>query len=134
MMILGRPLELLLDWLEVTMGNHKKHVHVIDDDRVICHSLSQILNKHGYEVEVFGSAEEYLDELNVNYDGYLLLDHKMTGMTGLELQEVLLEKNMQARIIFITAMGELIEKQALKNGALKVFDKPFDLSELIELL
>ena len=116
------------------MANHNKHVHVIDDDRVICHSLSQILNKHGYEVEVFGSAEEYLDELNVNYDGYLLLDHKMTGMTGLELQEVLLEKNMQARIIFITAMGELIEKQALKNGALKVFDKPFDLSELIELL
>ena len=116
------------------MGNHKKHVHVIDDDRVICHSLAQILNKHGYDVEVFGSAEEYLDVVNEEYDGYLLLDHKMTGMTGLELQARLLERNMKARIIFITAMGDLIEKQALENGALKVFEKPFDPTELIKLL
>ena len=116
------------------MTNSRKSIHVVDDDRVICHSLSQILNKHGYEVEVFGSAEQYLEQITEGYDGYLLLDHKMSGMTGLELQEALLEKNVHPQIIFITAMGSLIEKKALANGALKVFEKPFDLEELIELL
>ena len=116
------------------MPDSKKHIHLVDDDRVICHSLSQILHKHGFEVEVFGSAEEYLEVLDEAYEGYLLLDHKMTGITGLELQEILLKKNMHAKIIFITAMGDMIEKQALANGAIKVFEKPFDLSELIEIL
>ena len=116
------------------MSNFSNNIHVVDDDRIICHSISQFLNQHGYEVDVFDSAEHYLDALIEGYDGYLLLDHKMSGMTGLELQEILLEKNVNPRIIFITAMGELIEKQAIANGALKVFDKPFDLKELIDIL
>ena len=109
-------------------------IHLVDDDRVVAHSLTRILNKHGYHVEVFKSAEEYLDVLEDGYDGYLLLDYKMSGMTGLELQEELLEKNVNPRIIFITAMGEQIEQRALQNGALRVFDKPFDLNELIKIL
>ena len=116
------------------MVGDNKNIHVIDDDRVICHSISQLLNKYGYDVEVFSSAEEYLDSVNEGYDGYLLLDHKMSGMTGLELQETLISKNINPRIIFITAMGEMIEKQALANGAIKVFEKPFDLKELIDIL
>lgn len=116
------------------MTKYNKSIHVIDDDRVICHSISMLLNKCGFEVEVFTSAEQYLDSLVDGYDGYLLLDHKMSGMTGLELQEKLNNENVNPRIIFITAMGESIEKQALANGALKVFDKPFDLKELIDIL
>lgn len=127
-------LESLYIYRNSNMNSTKKSIHVVDDDRVICHSLSQILHKHGYEVEVFGSAEQYLEQLSEGYDGYLLLDHKMTGMTGLELQEALLERNVKPQIIFITAMGSSIEKKAMANGALKVFEKPFDLEELIELL
>ena len=109
-------------------------IHVVDDDRVVCHSLSQILHKHGYEVETFCSAEEYLERLKTDYDGYLLLDHKMGGMTGLELQEELIKKNVNPNIIFITAMSEQVKERALANGALRVFEKPFDLSKLITLL
>jgi len=117
------------------MNKHANHrIHVVDDDRVICHSLSQILNKHGFEVEVFGSAEEYLNQLTEGYDGYLLLDHKLSGMNGLDLQEILLDKNVKPSIIFITAMSEQIHKRALANGALHVFEKPFDLNKLIALL
>lgn len=107
---------------------------MVDDDRVVCHSLTRILNKHGYHVEVFNSAEHYLDMLKYDYDGYLLLDYKMRGMTGLELQEALHQRNVYPKVIFITAMGEQIEQQALENGAVKVFDKPFDLTELIDIL
>ncbi len=114
--------------------NYQNHIHLVDDDRVVAHSLTRILNKHGYHVEVFNSAEHYLEMLDNDYDGYLLLDYKMSGMSGLELQEALLQKNMHPRVIFITAMGEQIEQRALKNGALRVFDKPFDLNELIEIL
>lgn len=114
--------------------NTQKFIHLVDDDRVVCHSLTKILNKHGFQVEVFKSAEDYLDKIVDGYDGYLLLDYKMKGMTGLELQEALLEKNVNPRVIFITAMGEQIEQRALANGALRVFDKPFDLNELIEIL
>jgi FixJ family two-component response regulator len=116
------------------MGVYSNCIHVVDDDRVICHSISRVLSKHGYDVEVFGSGEQYLESLIDGYDGYLLLDYKMRGMSGLELQEILLEKNVHPRVIFITAMGELIQKQALANGAVKVFDKPFDLKELIDIL
>jgi FixJ family two-component response regulator len=114
--------------------NYQKYIHLVDDDRVVCHSLTKILNKHGFHVEVFISAEEYLDKVVDGYDGYLLLDYKMSGMTGLELQDALLEKNVNPKIIFITAMGEQIEQRALANGALRVFDKPFDLNELIKIL
>ena len=116
------------------MVNHKNTIHVVDDDRIVCHSICQLLNKHGYQVEIFGSGEEYLEQLVEGYDGYLLLDHKMQGMSGLELQEALQKKNVQPEIIFITAMGEQIKEKALENGALCVFDKPFDLSKLIEIL
>ena len=83
------------------ISNYKNYIHLVDDDRVVAHSLTRILNKHGYHVEVFRSAEHYLEEVDEDYDGYLLLDYKMSGMTGLELQEVLLKKNMKPRIIFI---------------------------------
>lgn len=116
------------------MPNFKKNIHIVDDDRVVCHSLTRILNKHGYHVEIFKSAEHYLDKLEEGYDGYLLLDYKMSGMTGLELQLALTKKNVNPKIIFITAMGEQIERSALENGAYKVFDKPFDLNELIKIL
>ena len=116
------------------MNKYPNCIHVVDDDRVVCHSLSQILHKHGYEVEVFGSAEEYLEQLKSGYDGYLLIDHKMGGMTGLELQEELLKKDVKPNIIFITAMSEQVKERALANGALSVFEKPFDLSKLITLL
>ena len=118
------------------MTKFTKHIHVIDDDRVICHSISECLSRHGYDVSIFSSAEQYLESIlnNDDYDGYLLLDHKMSGMSGLDLQKELIQKDIHPKIIFITAMGDLIEKQALANGAIKVFEKPFDLKELIEIL
>lgn len=116
------------------MGKRNNCIHVVDDDRVVCHSLCQILHKHGFEVESYQSAEEYLENLTEGFSGYLLIDHKMGGMSGLELQEKLLDENVHPTIIFITALSEQIKERALANGALDVFEKPFDLSKLITLL
>ena len=116
------------------MASDHTSIHVIDDDRVVRHSLTQLLNKYGYDVKYFGSAEEYLDQVEEEFNGYLLLDHKMQGMTGLELQQELSKKNVHPGIIFITAMGEQIRERALQNGALRVFDKPFDFNELLNII
>ena len=116
------------------METRIKKIHVVDDDRVVCHSLKQILRKYGFDVEVYNSAEEYLSDLIEGYDGYLLLDHKMSGMSGLELQEVLSSKNVSPSIIFISAMSDQIRERALANGALHVFEKPFDPTILIDVL
>ena len=116
------------------VSHNNNSIHVIDDDRVVRHSLTQLLNKYGYDVKQFGSAEEYLDQIDEEFDGYILLDHKMQGMTGLELQEVLHTINVSPGIIFISAMGDQIRARALENGALEVFDKPFEFKELLKLI
>ena len=118
----------------MAMSKYSNCIHVVDDDRVVCHSLCQILRKYGFDVESFQSAEQYLENLAEGFNGYLLIDHKMGGMTGLELQEQLLNKNVEPTVIFITAMSEQIKDRALANGALDVFEKPFDLGKLITLL
>ena len=68
--------------------------------------------------------------------GILLLDYDMPNMTGLELQKKLKQDNLShsIKIIFITAVIDTVHQEAIENGALRVFEKPFDPKELIEYL
>jgi len=102
-------------------------IYLVDDDRIVCHSHMIILQKYGYEVEVFNSAESFLE-------GVLVLDQNMSGMTGLELQQKLKAENVTIPIVFITAMYRTVEETATRNGAIGVFEKPFDPKELVDLL
>jgi len=111
-----------------------KKIYLVDDDRIVCHSHTLILQKYGYEVEVFNSAEAFLEAYPKPSDGILVLDHNMSGMTGLELQRKLNDDNIKIPVIFITAMFTTVNDLAIKNGALGVFEKPFDPKELVDLL
>ena len=100
----------------------------------MCHSHTLILKKYGYDVEVYNSAESFLAAHPKPTDGILVLDHNMSGMTGLELQRKLVTDKVNIPIIFITAMLNTVGDLAMKNGAKGVFEKPFDPKELVELL
>jgi FixJ family two-component response regulator len=106
----------------------------VDDDRIVCHSHTLILQKYGYEVEVFYSAEAFIKAHPKPEVGILVLDHNMSGMSGLELQRKLIDEKIAIPIIFITAMYETVQDTAIRNGAVGVFEKPFDPKELVDLL
>ena len=109
-------------------------IYLVDDDRIVCHSHMIILQKYGYDVEVFNSAEAFIEAHPKPTQGVLVVDQNMSGMTGLELQQKLKADNVTIPIVFITAMYRTVEETATRNGAIGVFEKPFDPKELVDLL
>lgn len=109
-------------------------IFLVDDDRIICHSLKLILQRYGYSVEVYNSAETFLEQYDEEQRGLILVDQNMPGLSGLELQMVLVNRNSKLKIIFITAVYDAIVDQAMDNGAIHVFEKPFDPKELIDMI
>ena len=116
------------------MASENTKIYLVDDDRIVCHSHTLILQKYGYDVEVFNSAEAFLESHPCPDEGILVLDHNMAGMTGLELQKKLNADGVDIPIVFITAMYKTVKESAIKNGAIGVFEKPFDPKELVDLL
>lgn len=108
-------------------------VYIVDDDQDIRTSLSRALRKRGFEVEVFDSAQAFLDAYDGQRAGCLLLDYGMPGMSGLELQERLNETDFPLAVVFITGHGGVPESvQAMKGGAVDFLEKPFRQPVLIE--
>ena len=116
------------------MTSNATKVYLVDDDRIVCHSHTLILQKYGFEVEVYNSAEAFLEAHPKPNEGILVLDQNMSGMTGLELQRKLIDEGVTIPIVFITAMYGVVNNIATKNGALGVFEKPFDPKDLVHLL
>jgi FixJ family two-component response regulator len=108
-------------------------VVVVDDDESIRGALHDALNSIGLKARSFGSAEEFLDSGLQSETACLITDFHMPGMNGLELQAKLAEHDRRIPIIVITAYGEpTMRALAMKAGAIKVFDKPFDDNVLLE--
>lgn len=108
-------------------------LYVIDDDPSIRKALHRLLSMNRYHCKVFASAEEFLDEHPApNLAGCLLVDIRMPGMSGLELQKALLDKGLNLPIIFLTGYGTVpMSVQALKHGAFDFLEKPFDANGLL---
>lgn len=101
-------------------------VHVVDDDPAIRAALSASLEVRGLTVENYDSAEAFLKTYEDNHVGCLVLDIRMPGLNGLELQKVLAEKKYMIPIIFVTGHGNVpMSVQALKNGAIDFLEKPY---------
>jgi len=114
------------------MHDNHKTVHIVDDDVSIRKALARLLRSQGYMVEAFASAEEFLESGVAAQTNCLILDMRMTGMSGLELQEKLLARGLKVHIIFITAHDDPQSyEQAVKNGAMDFLRKPFDQSSLL---
>jgi len=102
-------------------------VFIVDDDRDIRDELSLLLCRHGYRVALFASAEDFLDTLSLEWTGCAVLDIRMPGMSGLELQSELCQRGCPLPVIFITAHGDAATaRAALKADAVDFLEKPVD--------
>ena len=109
-------------------------VFVVDDDPSIRESLSLLLNSAGYSFKTFTSAKEFLESEHSTSDpACLVLDVKMPGLSGHNLQKELTSRNYAIPVIFITGHGDIpMSVQAMKKGAVDFLSKPFDDDQLLE--
>ena len=114
------------------MARYKK-VYLVDDDAAVRHALSVFLESAGFEVSEYASAKGFLEECATVHDGVLLLDQRMPGMSGMELQARLGQLGVYLPVIFITGHGDIqTSVAAMKAGAMDFLEKPFDNSELLQ--
>ena len=108
-------------------------VFVVDDDTSIREALRNLLRSVGLEVETFGSAQEFLAGMRSQALGCLVLDVRLPGLSGLELQRQLAEANVEIPIVFITGHGDIpMSVRAIKAGAVEFLTKPFRDQELLD--
>ena len=112
-----------------------RSVYVIDDDEAMRDSLRWLLESAGYRVASYPSAERFLTAFRPAQAACLVLDVRMPGLTGLELQQELNRRGTSLPIIFITGHGDVpMAVEALKNGAFHFLEKPFKGEKLLELI
>jgi len=113
--------------------NVRPSIFVVDDDSAVRDSLKLLLRSVGQAVETFGSGQEFLDGYNDDRAGCLVLDIRMPGMSGLELQQKLNERHSILPIIFITGHGDVpMAVEAMQAGAVDFIQKPFRDQDLID--
>lgn len=102
-------------------------IFIVDDDAPVRDSLALLLGLKGYAIRSFASAEDFLTACQPDWHGCLLLDIRMAGMNGLELQQQLISRQIVLPIIFITGHGDVAAaRAALKAGAADFLEKPLD--------
>ncbi len=117
------------------MARNKKKVilYLVDDDKAVRHALITLLATSGYTAMEFDSAESFLGTVDLSNPAVLLLDQRMDGMSGLELQKELVNRGAGMPIIFITGHGDIpMSVIAMRSGAVTVLEKPFNNRQLIE--
>ena len=111
----------------------KSIVYIVDDDQAIRHGMSLLLMSVHIDHQVFNSADEFLELFDGNNNGCLVLDIRMPGLGGLELQEKLIESDIALPIIFITGHGDIpMAVEAMQKGAFDFIQKPFRDQELLD--
>jgi FixJ family two-component response regulator len=113
----------------------KPRVFVVDDDESVRRSLGRLLHSADYDAELLPGAEAYLARAAPARPACLLLDMRMPGMGGMELQHRIMGTARELPIIFITAHGDEALRQALmRSGAVDVLFKPLDADVLLEAI
>lgn len=107
------------------------HAHLVDDDEAIRDALSWLLQSRQIPCRSYVSAESFLEAKPETMSGCVVLDIRMTGMSGLELFETLQTQGIKLPVIFLTGHGDVpMAVAALKKGAYDFFEKPFNDNEL----
>jgi FixJ family two-component response regulator len=108
-------------------------VFVVDDDSSVRNALSRLLRSVALQVELFGSASEFLDRLHQVRPNCLVLDIRLPGLSGLDLQGQLVAANVRTPIIFMTGHGDIpMSVRAMKAGALDFLAKPFRDQDMLD--
>jgi len=117
------------------MTNEDGTVFLIDDDPGVRDSLTLLLSLKGVRTQPFANAESFIETYRPDCSGCVLTDLRMPGMTGLELQAVLRERQVDVPVVVLTAHGDVATaRAALKNGAFDFLEKPIDDAMLVDVL
>ncbi len=110
-------------------------VRVVDDDTSVREALGGLLRSAGFAVETFASAQEFLARPPSDLPGCLVLDVRLPGLSGLDLQQRMAELNIEMPIVFITGHGDVpTSVRAMKAGAVEFLTKPFGERDLLDAI
>ena len=110
-------------------------VFVVDDDASVRNALKSLIRSVGLQVELFGSAQEFLQSKRPNAPSCLILDIRLPGISGLDFQRKLAEAGNFIPIIFITGHGDIpMSVRAMKGGAVEFLTKPFRDQDLLDAI
>jgi len=110
-------------------------VFVVDDDPSVRRAIKRLVGSVGLEVELFGSAQEFLRSKRPDAPSCLVLDIRLPGVSGLDFQRELAQANIHIPIIFITAHGDIpMTVRAMKAGAVEFLTKPFRDQDLLDAI
>lgn len=113
--------------------NAQQTVFVVEDDQAIGEALCDLFDLAGLTSRRFASAEEFTESWNPSMAGCLVLDVRLPGMNGMELQKRFVESGVEIPIILITAHGDIpMVRKALKSGAIEFLTKPFQDEEMLQ--
>jgi two-component system response regulator FixJ len=114
---------------------HRRVVHVIDDEADVCEALKVLLHTAGMEARTYASAEEFLSEVRLSRPLCLLVDVRLSGMSGLDLVHHLQQGPVCPVVVMITGHGDVpLAVKAMRAGALHFLEKPFEPAELLRTL
>ena len=117
------------------MSEEQSVVFVIDDDRSVRDALEGLLRSVGVTVQSFGSTQEFLQGERVDAPGCLVLDVRLPGLSGLDLQRRMADAGLDIPIVFITGHGDIpMSVRAMKDGAVEFLTKPFRDQDLLDAI
>ncbi len=117
------------------MGEAESTVFIIDDDPLYRTSSERLVRSVGFNVQSFESAGDFLSSRRRNAPSCLILDVRLPGLSGLDLQRVLVEAGFHMPIIFVTGHGDIpMSVQAMKAGAVEFLTKPFRDQALLDAI
>jgi FixJ family two-component response regulator len=115
------------------MSAEKPVVFIVDDDRSMCEALERLLGTVGLKAHTFGSADEFMSTKRPDAPSCLVLDVRLPGLSGLDLQRRLVDMDPPMPIVIITAYADIpMTVQAVKAGAVELLTKPFRDQELLD--
>jgi FixJ family two-component response regulator len=114
-------------------GGEQPTVYVVDDDAGVRRAAKELIETVGLRVETFASAQDFLETERHDAPGCLVLDVRLPGLSGLDLQRELRNTNNPVQIIFVTGHGDIpMSVQAMKAGAVEFLTKPFRDQQLLD--
>ena len=117
------------------MNEYQSKVAIVDDDDFVRDSLTELLDSVGYQSKAYANAEEFLGDFNPSVIGCILLDVRMPGMSGIEVQKQLKNTNIPTPVIIMTGHGDIaMAVQAMKDGAFEFIQKPFRDQDILDII
>ena len=117
------------------MNIHKPLVYVVDDNASICRALTLLLKAHGFKVETFKCAKDFLSFRHPKCPACLVLDVRLPDIDGLHLQNTMIRQQLLVPTIFITGHGDIpMSVKAMQSGAIDFLPKPFTEKKLLNAI